>query len=168
MTEFYRAGFQLLKVRVWLLISLASAVGACWWGWDLFQTLGTRPADGGVLLPFVWRFLVGGCVAAIGLAFAFGMWLYCRRYVTSLAFDPDGDCLVIRTLFFIGTRTERVARSAIKGTSFRQGDFDNLDGVSVDAPWHALEVAGRRFHYIIDARGRWLDPDLARQVLKNG
>lgn len=166
MTEFYRAGFQLVKVRAVQLASLVAAAAACWYGWDLLLTFGERPADGGVLKPFVIRFLFGGFVALLGLAFAFGMWIYCRRYVSSMAYDPGAGSLVIRTPLFIGNRTARIALSEIKGTTFHRGDFYNPVGVSVDAPWHALEVKGRRSWYIIDAQGRWLDPGLAEKLLK--
>lgn len=166
MTIFYRAGFQLLKVRIWLLLSLVAAAGFCWWGWDLLLTLGLRPADGGVLQPFLVRFLVGGFLAAIGIGFAYGMWLYSRRYVTSLGYDPDTDMLIVRTPLFLGSRTQRFARKAIKGTSFNRGYFeDPLGAMTVDAPWHALEIKGYRSWFIIDAQGRWLDLELAGQVL---
>lgn len=165
MTEFYRAGFQLVKVRVWMLISLAAATGACWWGWDLLQTLGERPADGGVLQPFAIRFLVGGFVASLGLAFAFGMWCYSRLYVAALAHESVTGNLVIRTPRFVGWRTASFAPAEIAGTSFHRGDFANPVGVSVDAPWHGLDIKGRRFGYIIDARGRWLDTELASRML---
>ena len=165
MTKIYRAGFQLLKVRAVTWFSLACAVGACWYGWDLLQTLGLRPADGGVLQPFAIRLLVGGFVAALGLAFAFGMWVYIRRYVSSLAYDPGSDRLIIRTPGFFLSRARSVAPSEIEGTSFQRGDFVNPLGVSVNAPWHALELKGRRGWYIIDAQGRWLDPALAERLL---
>jgi hypothetical protein len=166
MTEFYRAGFQLVKVRAVLLASLVGAAAACWYGWDLLLTFGERPADGGALKPFVIRLLFGGFVALLGLAFAFGMWIYCRRYVSSMAYDPGAGRLVIRTPLFIGNRTARFALADIKGTTFHRGDFYNPVGVSVDAPWHALEIKGRRAWYIIDAQGRWLDPELAEKLLK--
>ncbi len=166
MTELYRAGFQLIKVRAWMLIALAIAGGACWYGWGLFQTFGERPADGGVLAPFVTRLLVGGFVALLGLAFAAGMWVYSRVYVASLAWDRDACRLVVRTPGFILTRRESFAPSEIGGTGYRKGRLVNPAGVSVDAPWHSLKIKGRRFGYIIDAQGHWLDPDLARQVLK--
>jgi hypothetical protein len=166
MTELYRAGYQLVKVRAVILLSLGCALASCWWGWDLFTTLGLRPADGGVLQPFWVRFLVGALVASLGLAFAIGMWFYSRLYVASLAYDPDSGRLVVRTPGFFLTRTESFAPSEIQGTSYRRGRLDNPVGVSVDAPWHALRIK-RRFGYIVDAQGHWLDPDLAREVLKN-
>ena len=166
MTELYSAGFQLVKVRALMLVSLACAAAACWWGWDLLLTLGLRPADGGVLQPFWIRLLVGGLVASLGLAFAIGMWIYSRFYVASLAHDPFTGCLIVRTPRFIGSRTESIAPSEIMGTSFRRGAFVNPGGVSVDAPWHALQFRGRRLYFIIDARGHWLDPALAEQVLQ--
>jgi len=166
MTEFYHAGFQLVKVRAWMLGSLVIGAAGCWWGWDQFTTYGTRPADGGVLAPLFTRILIGGFIAGFALAVTFGLWIYAKLYVASLAWEPVLARLIVRTPTYFGTRTEQFQLSQIEGTSRRRGQFSNPVGVSVDAPWHALSIRGKRLSYIVDAQGRWLDPELARQLLK--
>lgn len=164
MTELYRAGGQLIKVRIWLFISFVTALAFCWWGWDIFTTYGTRPADGGVLASFWIRLPFGGIVALLGVAFAAGMALYSKSYVASIAYDRDRDRVIVRTPAFIGNRRHSFARSDIKGVGFNRGLLVNPVGVSVDAPWYSLKVAGRRSAYIVDGQGQWLDPDLAMEL----
>ena len=55
MIEIFRAGSQLWKVRLWMWIALGLWAVALWFAWDLLNTYGTRPADGGVLAPLPVR-----------------------------------------------------------------------------------------------------------------
>jgi len=167
MTLVYRAGFQLLKVRAVMLMGLAAAVVGCWQGWDLFQTYGIRPADGGQLASLPVRLAWGLGVAALGLAFAGGMALYGTRYVGSIRYDEAAGTLHIRTVEFILTGRKRVVPlSAVKGARRKQGRLANPGGVSVDAPWLALDLKGGRWPLIVDAQGHFPDRALAAELLK--
>ena len=169
MTLIYRAGFQLLKVRAVMLMGLAGAVAGCWFGWDLFQTYGIRPADGGQLASLPVRLAWGLSVAALGLAFAGGMALYGTLYVGTIRYDEASGTLHIRTVEFLITGRRRIVPlSAIKGSTRKEGRLDNPDGVSVDAPWLALRIKGRNWPLIVDAQGHFPDPALAEKLLKLG
>lgn len=169
MTLIYRAGFQLLKVRAVMLMGLAGAVAGCWFGWDLFQTYGIRPADGGQLASLPVRLAWGLTVAALGLAFAGGMALYGTLYVGTIRYDAAAGTLHIRTVEFLVTGRKRVVPlSAIKGATRKAGRLENPGGVSVDAPWLALQLKGRKWPLIVDAQGHFPDRALAERVLKLG
>ena len=169
MTLIYRAGFQLWKVRAVMLMGLAGAVVGCWVGWDLFQTYGIRPADGGRLASLPVRLAWGLGVAALGLAFAGGMALYGTLYVGTIRYDEAAGMLHIRTVELIVTgRRHVVPLSAIKGARRKEGRLDNPGGVSVDAPWLALQLKGRRWPLIVDAQGHFPDRALAARLLKLG
>ncbi len=167
MTLIYRAGFQLLKVRAVMLMGLAAAVVGCWVGWDLFQTYGIRPADGGQLASLPVRLAWGLTVAALGLAFAAGMAAYGTLYVGTIRYDAAAGTLHIRTVELILTGRKRVVPlSGVKGSNRREGRLDNPGGVSVDAPWLALQLKGRRWPLIVDAQGHFPDRALAARLLK--
>ena len=58
--------------------------------------------------------------------------------------------------------------SAIKVSSRKEGRLDNPDEVSVDAPWLALQIKGRKWPLIVDAQGHFPDRALAARLLKLG
>ena len=103
MIEIYRATGQVWKVRMMMWLSLIFAIWFCIWGWDLFQSYGTRPADGGVLAPLGQRIAWLIFMVAFGLGFLGGMWLYGSIYVASIRADEADKLLQIRTLGFIGS-----------------------------------------------------------------
>jgi len=165
----YRAGRQLLKVRAIMLLALVSAVVSTWYGWDLAQTYGIRPADGGRLASLPVRLAWGISVASLGIAFAVGMWAYGKLYAGSIRYDEAAGALHVRTVeFILGGRDLVYPLAAIEGSSWREGRFDNPAGVSVDAPWIALRVKGRRWPLIVDAQGEFPDRALAARVLGLG
>ena len=168
MTEIYRAGTQLLKVRAIMLMSLAAAVAACWYGWVIFESHGLRPADGGVLAPLGTRIAFGGGVALLGVAFAAGMWLYGRLYATRILYDQAADALHIRTAGFLTGVQSVHAVADVLESDWMAGRFDNPAGVSVDAPWIKLRLRGRSWPLIVDAQGHFPDRALAARLLKLG
>jgi hypothetical protein len=165
MAEVYRAGSQLLKVRAIMMASLACALGACWWGWDLFQTYGLRPADGGVLAPLPVRLALGLGLASLGIAFAAGMWAYGRNYVSALGYDEASGVLHVRTVGFAGSDETRYAASDVLGSDYHAGR-SSYGRVSVDAPWMKVRIKGRRWPLIVDARGEFPDRKLMAELLK--
>ena len=165
MREIYRAGSQLLKVRAIMIASLACALGACWWGWDLFQTYGLRPADGGRLASLAVRLGLGLGVAALGIAFAAGMWAYGRHFVSALAYDEAAGALHVRTVGFAGSHETLLSASDVLGSAYLAGK-SSYGRVSVDAPWMKVRVRGRRWPLIVDAKGEFPDRKLVARLLK--
>jgi len=166
MTPLYRAGSQLIKVRGLMLFSLLCALASAWWGWDLFRTYGSLPADGGVLAPLPTRLAIGLGVASIGIAFAFGMWAYGRLYVSALGLDGAGSALRVRTVGFFGGREAALPLTDVLGSNYRAGEFTDPGGVSVNAPSISVRVKDRRWPLIIDAQGDFTDRPLVAKVLK--
>ena len=169
MTLIYRATGQVWKVRAMMWLSLIVAIWFAWWGWDLFQTYGTRPADGGVLAPIGQRIAWLVFMVGFGLAFLGGMLLYGTIYVSSLWVDEAAKTLQIRTLGFIGSfggwrRTYKYGD--IVGADYHAGQFENPGGVSVDAPWLSVGIRGRKTPLIVDVQGDFPDRKLAAKVLK--
>lgn len=166
MTEIYHAGSQRLKVRAIAIFSLLVALVALWVGWGLFQTYGLRPADGGMLAPLSTRIALGGGVAALGIAFAAGMAVYGRCYVTSMRHDPAGQRLHFTTIGLIAGTERSCPLSAVESADYVAGQAHNTGGVSVNAPWIKLRIAGQKLPLILDAQGVFPDPSLAERLLK--
>jgi hypothetical protein len=163
MTEIFHAGGQLWKVRLWMWISLAIWAVALWFAWELFVSYGTRPADGGVLAPLPVRLAWAGTIAGFGFLFVLGMRLYGGLYVANMVFDERSETLHLRTLSFLGNRDRAFPASAIERGDFHHGFFW-AGGVTVDAPWHSLRIRGRRWPFIVDAQGEFLNEPLARRL----
>ena len=169
MTELYRARGNVWKVRMMMWLSLATAIAFTWWGWDLFQTYGTRPADGGVLAPLWARLAWFVFLTAFGLAFLGGMWLYGGLYVTALLVDEAAGTLEVRTIGFIGGlggRRWTYRLSDVAGTDFKAGQFQSNTGVSVDAPWLSVRIKGRKSPLIVDVQGDFPDRERAARLLR--
>ena len=164
MKDIYRGGWQLTKVKGMMIFSAVCAAGALYWAWDLFTTVGLRPADGygGVLAPLWVRLAWALSVAALGLAFAAGMWAFGRRYATRIRYDQAADALHIGTLEFLASRTQVVPAADVTEAPYYQGD---VEGSGVNAPWYMLQLKGRR-SLVLDAQGVFPDRDLARRLLK--
>jgi len=166
LTEIYTAGPRVKRVRFIMLLSLVSALAACWFGWDLFQTFGSRPADGGRLAPFAVRLAWGLGVAGLGVMFAIGMWVYGRQYVRTISVDPARSALQVRTLGMFGDETTSFPATNVKRSTFFGGRLNNPAGVSVNAPWFNVWIQGRRLPFILDAQGIFHDPPLLDRLLK--
>ena len=172
MVEIYQGGGQLLKVRVIMVVSLLCAAATMWWGWDFFQTYGLRPADGGELASLPTRLALGIGIALLGIAFAFGMWIFGRCYVSGIRFDEAADKLHVGTVRFFGNRDEEFRSADIVGSTWHEGRMDNnatllgdAGGVSVDAPWTSVRILGRRLPLIVDGQGQIVDRALATRLL---
>lgn len=172
MVEIYRGGGQLIKVRVIMVVSLACAAATMWWGWDLFRTYGLRPADGGELASLSTRLLLGIGVALLGIAFAIGMWIFGRCYVSGIRFDEAADKLHVGTVGFFGNREEAFRSADIVGSTWHDGRMDNpaahlgdASGIYVDAPWTTVRILGRRLPLVVDGQGEIVDRTLAVRLL---
>jgi transmembrane protein TMEM70 (proton-transport ATP synthase complex) len=160
----YRAGFQLTKIKGMMIFAALCAAGAVYWGWDLFNTVGLRPADGGVLKPLGERLAWGLGVAGLGVAFLAGMWVFGRRYATRIRYDQAKDALHIGTLEFLAGREHIHAASDVLGSTYHHG---RMEGEGVNAPWFMLSLKGRS-RLIVDAQGIFPDRALAERLLKLG
>lgn len=165
MIHLYHSGPQTTAVRFMMILSLATAIGACWGGYALFQSYGLSPADGGRLASFGVRATWGGVVAGLGLLFALGMWLYGKSYIRSIRYDPQAETLHLRTLGMFGDGRAVVPAGDVLGSTFSHGRLDNPVGVSVSAPWYKVRIANRGT-YILDAQGAVLEPALLGRLLK--
>ena len=161
MTPLYRAGRQLTKVRTIMLLSLAIAALSIWWGVGLAQTYGLNPGDGGVIRPFGQRMMMGVFVAALGAAFAIGMWIYGRCYAARIDFDADIQQLHLHTVRFAGTALEIVDVGAVGTSRWHHGELQLR--ISVNAPWISVRMPGRRLPLLIDAQGDVLDRRLMKK-----
>jgi hypothetical protein len=170
MTPIFHAGRQLIKVRGMMLFSLICAVGCVWAGIYLARTYGLSPGDGGVLAPLPVRLAWGIGVALLGIGFAAGMWLYGRCYVVTLEVDEHTSQLHMYTVRFFGTAMQTVALADIGTTTHHHGKLDVIRadgaGLSVNAPWHSVTLAGRRLPLIIDQQGTVLHPELMNAVFR--
>ena len=166
MTEIYRAGSQLTKIKAFMAFTLLVAAGGLYWGWDLFNNYGLVPGDGGVLAPVGQRLAWGLSVAGLGLAMLYGMWLYGCQYAARIDYDPSADALHVRTLQFLATREEVYAASEVVESTWHHGRMDTGEGVSVNAPWFFVRFRNRRWRLIVDGQGIFADPGLAARLLK--
>lgn len=154
----YAAGWQATKVRLLTLVALACAAGALWWGLDLAQHYGLAPGDGGVLKPWPARVALGGGVAALGLAFLAGMWVYGRHYVVDVRATPDSERLCVRTLWLFGATASEIDRRAWGWGAYHEGAYqqyrsDPLPGIAGRSPWLSIRLPGWRWPLILDAQG---------------
>jgi hypothetical protein len=172
----YRAAGQLIKVRVFMIVSLVGMVLCLWWGLDLARTHGVNEADGGALAPLPERLAWGSLVALLGIAFAAGMWLYGRHYAVRIEFDVDNKQVHLDTVGFFGNR-HHVIDVADLGSVRSRGDV-NWGAVAaaaavgqpialVDAPWKSVRIKGWRLPLIVDTQGVVLHPKLMRTLFRD-
>lgn len=157
MTVIFENRRQALKARLLtLLLILPFSAGMMWWGWDLFQTFGLSPGDGGVLRPLVERIAVGGFVGGLGLITGVAMMIYAMHYAVRVL--RDGDRLHIETLtpWALGHWHYEFPVTQVEGTSFHEGRLRTYKH-NVNAPWMTLRISGRRFPFILDAQAETMN-----------
>jgi hypothetical protein len=135
---------QARKVRILFWVIALYCAGMLYWAYDLAQTYGMSPGDGGVLRPAGERGIVSALIAALSVAPLVGMVLYVRRYVIRLS--RDADTITVTVLGVLGTRTWTCTRADVSRATEHRGRLTLR--TSVNAPWITLRIAGRR--YIID------------------
>jgi hypothetical protein len=163
MIDIYRGGWQLTKVKGMMIFSAVCAAGALYWAWDLLNNYGLAPGDGGVLAPLWQRLAWALSVAALGLAFLAGMWVFGRRYATRIRYDEAADALHVGTLELLATRVTVVPTSDVEQSDYHHGQ---MEGSGVNAPWFMLHFKGGRRSLVVDAQGVFPDRDLAKRLLK--
>jgi TMEM70/TMEM186/TMEM223 protein family len=164
MTDLYRNAGRAWLVRLVMFASLIGLAVALWAAWESLLHYGLRPADGGRLASLPVRLAWAVSLAALGLAFAGGMWVYGKVYVVRLGHDEAAGTLHARTLGFFADEEQVFPLAAVGGGSYHAG-HSNSGGVSVNAAWMTLRVAGRRLPFILDAKGAWPDYQKAQALL---
>jgi len=91
-------------------------------------------------------------LAPLGLAVAWGMGLYSRRYVVSMRMT--GDVIVLRTAAF-GARDLSIPLERIGRRTFHEGRYP--DSPSMRAPWLTLHIDGFRVPFLIDMQAERVD-----------
>jgi hypothetical protein len=158
--QIFRAGSQETKVRFVMFLSLACAGGALYWSVDLVQHYGLAPADGGALAPLWQRIAWGVGVAALGVSFMAGMWVYGRYYVAEICRVPDSRRLRLRTVTFFGSELHEIDPAEMSVGKRHAGQLTTFDVSNpllvkqhVQAPWRAIHLKGRRWPLILDLQG---------------
>ena len=151
MTMLFENRRRALKVRLVVWAVLLASLAMVWWGWDLSQSYGLSPGDGGMLRPPLERYGVGAAVAGLGLLFGLATMLFATHYATRVR--RDGDRVAVETLgpLGLGTRTREHAVSQVEAYRYNHGEMRG-GGRKVEAPWMSLRIAGRRWGYILDWR----------------
>lgn len=163
MERIYSAGRQGWKVRLVQWIALVCGPAAVWAGGEIVRTYGLHPSEGGQLAPLPLRLALGGFVAALGLSFLAGMWIYGRCYVMEAAVDETRGVLGI-TLAGLPIRTwMEVPLHAVEASAWHAGQFQGR--ISVNAPWTSVRLRGRRLPLIVDQQGDFLRPELVTEHL---
>jgi hypothetical protein len=134
-----------------------------WWGIDLARTNGRNPGDGGHLAPPGIRMAWAAGVILPEIAFAVGMWLYCRHYVVQLEYDEQSKLFTVRHIRLPGS-TKRVFRQEdIVSSRFHEGRLNAR--VQVNAPWWSIQIQGCRKPLILDAQGVVVEHKKMKKVL---
>ncbi|HMO28686.1 hypothetical protein [Enterovirga sp.] len=152
--------WQARKVR-WVFWGLfLFFAGFAYWAWDLSQTYGLSPGDGGVLKPPGVRLTAAAIVGAIGLLPLLGMIAYVRRYVAGLVWQ--GERVVLSGACWpMGERSVPLAAFA----PGREHD-GRLYTVKhwIEAPWLTLSVGGRT--YIVDLQAEEVNREGLARLFK--
>jgi len=164
MVALFDAGWQVKKVRGLTWFALAVCLGCLYWGYDLSQTYGLSPGDGGVLRPLAQRLAWGGFVALFGLLFAGGMFLYNRLYIGRAWLDERGQQVVFETVRLWGGARFSVPPQDILGGSYHPGMLETPSH-SVNAPFYFVRLRGRKLALILDGQGQFLRPGITKRVL---
>ncbi|RPJ48061.1 MAG: hypothetical protein EHM21_07830 [Chloroflexi bacterium] len=164
LVELFDAGGQAWKVRGFLWFSLAVCLFCLKWGYDLFQTYGLSPGDGGVLRPVAERAAWGGFVAGFGLLLGIGMLVYIWIYITRVWLDEDAQQVVFETMRPWGSARFRVAPQDILGSRYHAGEMVT-ESHTVNAPFYFVRLRGHKLPLILDGQGNLREPGLAARLL---
>jgi hypothetical protein len=130
---------QARKVRVLTAATVALAAAACVWA--LGASLSVAPDPAAFIL------------APLGVAAAWGLVFYGRRYVVTLR--VAGDALALRTAF--RARELRIPLERLGRRTLHEGELDLVDAPSVNAPWLTLRVDGYRVPFVVDLQAEHVD-----------
>ena len=160
----FQAGCQQWKVCGMFWFGFALFLASLKWGYDLSQTYGLSPGDGGVLRPLGERLAWGGFVILLGAALVAGLELYGRLYICRVQFDRKVERVLFETVRWWGYQRIDIPVGEIVGSSYHAGDFETLKH-TVNAPWYFVQLGGHRLPLILDGQGKFLMPGLAASLL---
>jgi hypothetical protein len=151
---------QARKVRIVLWFSAIWCIGWLYWAYDIAETYGLSPGDGGVLRPPGERWAAAAIMASVGIAPLIGMIVYARRYLTRLV--RDGKTIAVSVLGVLGESTWSRPLTDVTDVASHRGQLHLRS--RVDAPWITLRIAGRR--YIIDLQSELVNRDAIDELLR--
>jgi hypothetical protein len=157
---------QAWKVRIFTWATVLWLIGFLYWAYDMSQTYGLSPGDGGVLKPAGTRWSMAAVLVALGLAPLIGMAIYARLYVTRLA--RDGERIMLTVIGLLRAQTVTLPLGAVATATRNDGrglPFSRWSRISVNAPWITLRAAGRP--YILDQQAEVLDEAALRRLLQD-
>jgi hypothetical protein len=163
MQPIYSAGRQAWKVRLVQWLAFATGPLAAWGGLMIVRTYGLHPSEGGELAPLPLRLALGGFVAALGISFLVGMWVYGRCYVMEAAVDETRGVLGIALAGMPIRSWMEVPLDAVEASAWHAGRFQGR--ITVNAPWTSVRLRGRRLPLIVDQQGDFLRPELVAEHL---
>lgn len=169
MIPIFDAARQGTKVRVIIWGSALVAAGSLYAAAGIYETYGINPGDGGVLKPLHERAAVAAFVAFLGLSFLIAMLVYGRCYVAAASLDEVAMELHLETFGLLGRRKQVLPVGDILERKEHAGRvpvfIERASGITVNAPWRSVRVAGRRLPLIVDAQGLTHDERLASILL---
>ena len=164
MQVIFESHWQALKVRIITGATALWCAGWLYWAYDMSQTFGLSPGDGGVLRPAGERWALAAFLALIGIAPLAGMAVYARLYVTRLC--RDGQQVVVTIIGLVRPRTFSVPLAAVAKATSHQGRTPFYSRITVNAPWITLRIAGRP--YILDQQAERLDNGALQRLIRDG
>jgi hypothetical protein len=107
---------------------------------------------------------MGGLVAALGIAFAVGMWLYGSHYAGRIDVDPETNQIHLYTVGFFWNQHHAIKPADFgRGRTHHDSTWGSAAAVAVlalgqpiavvDAPWKSVRIVGWRLPLIIDQQG---------------
>ena len=150
-----------MRALCWLSLPWALA----WLAWAAYlgETFGLSAGDGGALRHAGERWSVAALVAVLGVLPLAGLTLYARRYILRLV--RAGEQAELTLLGFWAPIERRWPVGVFERSTDHDGRFWS-GGVSVDAPWTTLRIAGRR--YILDRQAERIDHRGLRRLMGDG
>lgn len=162
--QIFQAGFQGTKVRGFMWFALLVGLGFLYWGFNLSQTYGLSPGDGGVLRPPGERLAWGFGVGLLGVLLVASMYLYGRLYIGQVLYDEAAGCLTFETLRWWGKANFTVPQADVIGSDYHHGQMQTIYH-TVNAPFHFVRLKGRRLPLILDGQGQFTDFKTAARLL---
>ncbi|CAN5869176.1 hypothetical protein BH23GEM9_BH23GEM9_29730 [soil metagenome] len=154
----YRAGRQLMKLRLVMPLCLLCGGVVIWFGWYVLNSYGLHPSEGGSLAPLHVRLPAAALLFIVGALMLGGIVVFMEScYVAAIDRLPGGQGLRLTLAGVIAKRTLDVDPADVVGSKFQHGVYNNPHGVSVNAPWYSVRIRGRRLPLVLDTQGQVLD-----------
>jgi len=157
---------RFVALFVVLAVLIGGGLAAIAASYDLLQTYGLSPGDGGVLKPLSERIAMAGFIFSLGLLCLAGGIICMYRYVISIHKVGKSE-FAVHTLGMLGMRTLELPLENLRLGKRQEGRGRYPSGHSVDAPYRLLRVAGRRIPFILDLQGQIHDRRALAELIRN-